>query len=221
MYRAVIAIIRYGLGFSLYERAEWRELAESVQGVLLGVRFRPSARLPGGLAAVNQADGGAEALLSLLERLAQESGHPELGAAPLVLWGHSAGGGVASILAGLHPDRTLAFVRYHSGPVTGDLGVVSKIPALLLSGALDTTAPIQVAESLWKRGRALGAPWTFAVEPQAQHGDQEDLEKASEFMMKWIAAVVRHRLPLGDSTMRVVNDKAAWMGDNRTGAVAS
>ena len=218
--RAVIVVIRYGLGFSLYEVPEWRKLSELVEAALLSVRFSNIGPTAGGLASVNQADGGADALFGLLQRLSQESGHSEVITAPLVIWGHSGGGGVASILAGLHPERTLAFIRYHSGPVTGDLNVVSKVPALLVAGARDTTSPPQIAETLWKSGRSLGAPWTFAVEPEATHGDEKDLANANVLLIPWIIAVVRQRLSGDASTLRVVDDSSAWMGDNRTAEIA-
>ena len=220
--RTVIVVIRYGLGFSIPDSPVWRRLAESLESALLSVRFSSIDPIPGGsaLASVSWANGGSEALLSLLRRFAEESGHPELSEAPLVLWGHSGGGGVASILAGLHPGRVLAFVRYHSGPVGGDVNVVSKIPALFLAGGQDKTASPRTAETLWKTGRSLGAPWTFAVEPDATHGDAKDVEKANALMIPWITAVVRQRLSPEGATLAVVNDGSAWMGNNRTGEVA-
>lgn len=217
--RTVIVVIRYGLGFSLYDSPKWRALAESLDAALLSVRFSNISPSPV-LGSVNWADGGADALLNVVQRLAQEAGHLELIDAPLILWGHSGGGGVASILAGLNPGRTLAFVRYHSGPLSGDINVVSRIPALFFAGEQDQTAPAQVAETLWKTGRSLGAPWTFAVEPKATHGDEKDLEKANELMIPWIAAVVRQRLSPDVASLRVVTDSSAWMGNNRTGEVA-
>ena len=217
--RAVIVVIRYGLGFSVTDSPSWRKLAESIDAPLLSVRFS-SIRPSPVIGSVNWADGGADALLSVLQRLAQESGHPELVDAPFVIWGHSGGGGAASILAGLNPKRTLAFVRYHSGPLSGDINVVSRIPALFFAGGQDQTSPPQVGETLWKTGRALGAPWTFVVEPAATHGDAKDAEMANELMIPWITAVVRQRLSPDGASLRVVTEGSAWMGNNRTGEVA-
>jgi hypothetical protein len=127
---------------------------------------------------------------------------------------------MVSSYAGRHPERTLAFVRYHSGPAGGDLGIVSKIPSLLLAGGRDTTAPVPVVEALWRNGRALGAPWTFAVQPEATHGDAKDVERANPLMIPWITAVVRQRLSPDGARLRPVTDGSAWMGNNRTGEVA-
>ena len=118
---------------------------------------------------------GADALPPLLQRLAQESGHPELIDAPLVFWGHSGAGTVATAFAGRFPERTLAFVRYHTGPtLAADLSVVSQIPALFLAGGQEDDRTINDSvETLWKRGRAVGAPWTFAIDPDATHGGED------------------------------------------------
>jgi dienelactone hydrolase len=217
--RALIVVIRYGLGEYITDSASWRKLAESIDAALVGVRFSSISRSDSG--SVNWADGGADALLSVLQRLAQESRHPELADAPFVIWGHSGGGGVASILAALNPKRTLAFVRYHSGPVSGDIKVVSRIPALFFAGGQDHTSPPQVGETLWKTGRALGAPWTFAVESEATHGDEKDVEKATDFMIPWITEVVRQRLSPDGKSLRAVTDGSAWLGNSQTGEAAS
>jgi len=116
----VVVAIDYGLGHFVYDSAAWRTLVQSIGGALLRVRFSSITAPTGGLAAINRA-GAADALSTLLDRAAQESGHPEVATAPLVLFGHSGGGGLGSILAALRPERTLAFVRYHSGPIGGDL----------------------------------------------------------------------------------------------------
>ena len=215
--RTVITVIRYGVGVSMSSSRAWRELAASVDGALLGVNFSPIGPKRGGLMDVDPAEGGADALLGLLRQLSVESKHPELNTAPLVLWGHSAGGGIASLLAAEISERTLAFVRYHSGPVTGDVAVISKLPSLSLSGGRDTTAPPPAAEALWRSGRAAEAPWTFGVRPDAEHSD---LGAASGFMTLWIQAVVRLRLPGAGSTLYKVSGSSGWLGDNRSGLIA-
>jgi hypothetical protein len=96
---------------------------------------------------------------------------------------------------------------------------VSRVPSLLISGGQDTTAPSSMAEALWKSGRAVGAPWTFAIHGDAVHGEPKDLAPAAALMTSWTAAVVRHRLPAGAATLRDVTESSGWMGDNRTGAI--
>jgi hypothetical protein len=211
--RAVIIPIDYGMGHAVYDAPEWRQLAEGIGAALVRIRFSSIDSRNRGLATVRW-----ESLSPVLQRLSAESGHPELAAAPLVLWGHSGGGGAASLLSAIHPERVAAFIRYNSGPVGGDLAIISKIPSLIISGGQDATAPPSAAEGLWKRGRAVDAPWTFAVSAEAGHGG--DLPRSAKLMTAWTAAVVRHRLPLAGATLREVTPSSGWLGDNRTGAIA-
>jgi pimeloyl-ACP methyl ester carboxylesterase len=219
--RAVLVVVNYGLGFELSVSEQWRKLSETVDSALLGVWFSnigPSAQ-PGDLFAI-PGDGLVEVFPGLLQRLAQDSGHPELVDAPLLFWGHSGAGSVATALANRFPQRTLAFVRYHSGPVLrGDLSVISKIPALFLVGGNDPNGG-DAAETLWKSGRATAAPWTFAIEPDATHGDPNDLLKANDLMIPWIEAVLRQRLSADGKAPRPITDGSAWMGNNKTGEIA-
>ena len=224
--RAVIVAMNWGLGGAFYgDQQVQRLLAMSDAGLLLA-RFSNIG--PSAIHDVQpqEATGGAgDALVSLLQRLASESGHPELAEAPLLFWGHSAAGPFGTIFAKLYPQRTIAFVRYQSGPVGGgDLNVLSEIPALFLVGGKDATAaavPLGDGEALWRSGRATGAPWTFAVEPEATHGDPKDLAKANDLVIPWITAVLRQRLPSSGATLRGVTDRSAFLGNNRTGEVAS
>ena len=223
--RAVIVAIEFGLGTRLFEAAPWLKLSETLEAALLLVQVTSiGPRALTGLFTAGVPDAsGAAALPPLLQRLAQESGHEEVSDAPLLFWGHSGGGNVATTYAGRLPERTLAFVRYHSGTgLNGDLSVVSKIPALFLVGGRDD-GPIFIdgAERLWKSGRVVGAPWTLAIDPDATHGGEEHLKKAEDLTFPWITAVVRQRLSADGGGLRAVNDGSAWLGNNRTGEAAA
>lgn len=212
--RSALVIIRYALGNGIHNAQSWRRLCESIDAALLSVRFSGMRSGTGGATGVEQVDAGAGAVVELLSRIGRESGHSELQHVPFVLWGHSAGGGLVSQLAAVRPERTLAFVRHLSGPITGELGIVSKIPALLTAAGRDSTAPAQGSEALWKSGRALAAPWTFALAPEARHNDLEEFDALTT---AWIAGVVRQRLAAQGRSLRVITDASAWLGDNATG----
>jgi hypothetical protein len=98
------------------------------------------------------------------------------------------------------------------------------MPALILIGGKDGGEQgerrWQTSETDWRNRRFVGAPWTFAVEPDATHGDPKDLSTANALVLPWIAAVLRQRLSADGASLRVVTDGSAWMGNNRTGAVA-
>lgn len=221
--RAVIVVIRYGLGYGVYDDPQWRRVSETLESGLLHVRISNISTVPTGNFISLANLGGADALIQLLQRLASESGHPELESAPILLWGHSAAGSFAATFAAAHPQRTIGFVRYHSaggGLVGADMKVLGQIPALLLSGGNDGPAVAQSAETFGRVGRSTGAPWTFAVEPGATHGAEESRKKADNLTIPWITAIVRQRVSSDGAVLRVVTDRSGWLGNNRTGEVA-
>ncbi len=186
--RAVIVVLRWGLGASVYDDPAWRQLAKSLHCGLLGlvVRNHNGPADPQNLAVPEQAVrnasiGGAEALLKVLEEFARQARRPELRDAKILIWGHSAAGSFGVTFAATQPSRTIAFVRYHSHsrglPV--DMKTIAHIPALIFAGGKDTTAGVEDSETLWKAGRSVDAPWTFALEPDATHGSPEVLKKST------------------------------------------
>lgn len=226
--RSVVVLVNPGtwggLASSLYADPEMRILSTAIESSLLVLRIS-GIGLGARLRFVSNAGGGsADGLLQLLNRLAMESSHPELTKAPLLLWGHSAGGSFATTFAALHPERTIAFVRYHCAGLPGvDVNVLSTLPALLLEAGKDqiySSGTYGTGEGLWKDGRSIGGPWTFAIEPDATHQDPADLKKANAVLIPWIAAVVRQRVS-PDGLLRVVPDGSGWLGNTRTGEFAS
>jgi len=158
-------------------------------------------------------------LVVLLQRFAQESGHPELSDVPLVLWGHSAAGGFGPrVFLPRYPQRIIALVLYHAN--AGDPSkALSQTPTLIFKGGKDTVGT-NTSEDSWKRARSIGAPCTFAFEPNATHSDAEALSKANHLLIPWLTAVLRQRLPATGRTLRPVTDGTAFLGNIKTGEVA-
>jgi hypothetical protein len=223
--RAVIVAINWGLGPEIYEDPQWLGLSDKLESGLLLARItnigRPDSAISQEVVR-DAAVGGADGLIMLLQRLAVESRHQELERAPILLWGHSAAGSFAASFAILQPQRTIGFVRYHSHRrgLPLDMKVLRGVPALILAGGKDDIAGVEDSEDLWKQGRSLGAPWTFAVEPDAPHGSEQSLKKANDLVIPWITAVFGQRLSPSGAVLRRVDDSSGWMGDNRTGDAA-
>jgi hypothetical protein len=240
-FRGVIVVINWGpLSQHLYEDPQWRKLSRTLATGLVHVRISniassvktrvtPSGRIAPDLAPVTRPernaalDGVADAFLTLLDRLAEESRHQELKRAPMLFWGHSAGGSFGPTFAALHPGRTIAFVRYHTHQrgLPLDMKVATQIPALLFAGRNDEQAGVEDIQTLWKNGRSIGAPWTFVLRSDAPHSSVEALKKANHLAIPWITAVFRERLPAPGAGLRRLSDSAAWMGDQETLAIAS
>lgn len=218
--RAIIAVLRWGLGTRVYDDPSWRQLADDLHcGFLRLVVSNHGGpadplELPIAQQAVrNAALGGAEGVLKILNELARQTGRRELQDAKLLFWGHSAAGSFGTTFAAIQPTRTVAFVRYHSHsrglPV--DLATIARIPALILAGEKDTTAGVEDSGALWKSGRILAAPWTFAIEPGAAHGSPEALKKANELTIPWVCAVIKQRLSNNGMDLRPVDDMSGWL----------
>ena len=218
--RAIITVLRWGVGMWVYDDPSWRQLADDLHcGVLRLVVNNHNGpdnplELPVGQQAVrNAALGGAEGVLNVLGELARRSGRREIADAKLLFWGHSAAGSFGTTFAELYPTRTIAFVRYHSHsrglPV--DLAKVGRTPALIVAGEKDTTAGVEDSETLWRSGRLLEAPWTYAVEPAATHGSPEALKKANELAIPWVRAVIEQRLSKGGGELLPVAPRSGWL----------
>jgi dienelactone hydrolase len=214
----------------------WRRLSQSCECALLHLRLgtiRPEAdveivsngvRIRSGVSnrvVRTASEGGADALLVILQRLGDESSHQELKDAPLLLWGWSAAASFGTTFAELYPQRSVAFIRYHTHlrGLSPDLNLLKTIPALLIAGGNDALAGTADAEALWIRARSAGAPWTFAIEPGATHGGEETFVSSHALMLPWIAAVVRQRVEPADTRLRAITEERAWLGNNRSAEV--
>jgi hypothetical protein len=231
--RAVIVVTNYtlrhqGIGINLFYTKQLRTSAQACQCALIYAwlgTIRPiDANTPTAKQFLRNAGvGGDDALLLLLQRLGNESGHRELKDAPLLFFGWSATASFGTTFAELHPDRTIAFIRYHTHRrgMTANLDVLKNIPALIIAGGKDETAGVQDAEEFWASGRAVGAPWTFAIEPNATHGDEDVLYKtANDLVTPWIAAVLRDRLALNATKLKPLVENTGYLGDNHTAQTA-
>ena len=221
-FRSAIVLVQTGLGARVFDDPEWRDLARQIGSVLVLARFadtRPGDRgtAPADQVVRNAALGGAEGLLLLMQRLATASGRRELADVPFLFWGHSAGASFGTSFAELHPQRTIAFIRYHTqrAGLPTDVNAVKGIPALLIAGGKDNQNRLNDTLEMWRSGRAAGAPWTFVIEPDATHFDETDIRHSNALTLPWTAAVVRVRLSDGPS-LRTVTDREGWLGSHQT-----
>lgn len=227
--RAVLVLINVYHGEGVFYDEGWRRLVETCECASVYLNLASIRALPDNLPVATQpmrhaGMGGADALLLLMDRLGRESGHEELRDAPMVLWGWSAGAAFSSSFAELHPERVAAFIRYHihRRGVAEDLKVLSSVPALLIAGGKDQAAGTQDAEELWRAGRSAGAPWAFAIEPDAPHGPSEEflLQSCHDLVVPWIRGVLRERLEAGRSKPRRIPQGSGWLANNQTADIA-
>ena len=222
--RAVIVIMQYGETYLLYYHDDvWRRAAEHLNAAIFYTAVSsidaapplpiPIERQP----ERNAALGGGDGLVSVLKQLARESGHAELDAAP---------GGFGPTFAQQHPERALGIVRYHTHQRTlpVDVELLKNTPMLIMAGGKDETAGFEDAESLWRKGQAVRAPWTFVLEPNVPHGlsdgGMQFITNANQLVIPWITAVVQQRLALTGARLLPMNGTSGWSGDNKTGDIS-
>ncbi len=116
-------------------------------------------------------DGSGRALLEAVDRLAKMAAHPEAAAAPLLLWGHSAGGEFNYEFACWKPERVAAFVVNKGGYYFTHLAPAATraVPGLFFVGGRDETFRIQSIQGIFAVNAQAGAVWKLVVEPEAGH----------------------------------------------------
>jgi hypothetical protein len=99
---------------------------------------------------------------------------------------------------------------------------LKRVPALLIGGGKDTTAGTDDMIALFSRGRAVSAPWALAIEPNATHGDSEEImmDTEKQLIHPWIAAVVQQRVGTDRGALRDVSEGDGWCADRGSRQVA-
>ena len=136
-------------------------------------------------------DGSGRALLDAVDFLAKAAEHPEAATAPLLLWGHSAGGEFNYEFACWKPARVAAFVVNKGGYYFTHLAPAATraVPGIFFVGGKDEAFRIQSIQGIFAANRQAGAVWTLTVEPDAGH----ELGRTRELAAEFFARVLSHR----------------------------
>lgn len=210
--RAVLVLVpgSNGDGRPMAEEAFWQEFATRHGLAIMACRFTDKPHEQSFLEDyVQVANGSGQALLDALTALAGASKHPEIAAAPLLMWGMSAGGQVDYEFAAWKPERVIAFVVNKGGVYYSALvpRAARNVPALLFVGDKDLDFRINTIQGLFAVNRRAGALWAYVVEPDTAHAVGRSRDLGAMFFEDVLA------MRLSGSTLAPVADKTGFIGD--------
>ncbi len=187
-----------------------RGVARSMHLALVGTS---DIALPNSVASDNQ-------ILAALTSVAQPSDHAELAAAPLIMFGLSAGGPEAAGLASRQPLRTIGLIERVPSSVSAltDAAALA-VPTFVMEAGLDQ-AFNAVVQPVFTANRALGGLWALAVEPGVEHPIATTL--GNGVADNWIVNVLGRRLPAhsGDPLV-ALTETTGWLGNQGTHVIAA
>jgi dienelactone hydrolase len=105
------------------------------------------------------------------DRVCRALTHAELAAAPLLLWGMSAGGEFNYEFVAWKPERVVAFVVNKGNIYYTALAprAARNVPGILFTGGKDLEFRTNAIAGLFAVNRRAGALWALAEEPSAAH----------------------------------------------------
>lgn len=195
-----------GDGRGLVSDLFWQDLATKHNFALLGCYFtdHPHDDMEVENYA-NAKEGSGQALLTALTKFAMKAGFPELGDAPLVLWGHSAGGEFNYEFVNWKPERVIAFVVNKGGFYFTALGSrqARNVPGIIFTGDNDLQSRKDILKGIFSINRRVGALWTFAEEPGAGHEIGQTQKLAGIFFNEVIPLRIHEKIVLRENSMEL------------------
>jgi dienelactone hydrolase len=160
--------------------------------------------------------GLGRSLFDGLDALGQESGHPELGSAKLIVLGFSGTGAYFGHFVAYAPNRVLAAILTNPGQTDPDNidkikldadGVA--VPELIIAGGRDNVGGVVKPYAFYDHHRSEGAPWVYLVQNNIPHCC---INNTKSFMIDWLQAVIDARKPDPQKPLLRMDIKSGWYG---------
>lgn len=166
---------------------------------------------------MDPSEGLGPSLLRALDQFAQETKHPELSTADVILLGFSGAGPLSGRFIGEYANRILAGILSAPGhfPPQGintiDLDhAAQQIPELIIAGGADDRSGTHLPYEYFAKYRQLGAPWTFVLQNRSPHCCTANTKA---LMLDWLWAVLEQRMPSKPGLpLRSIAHKGDWLG---------
>ena len=204
-----------GDGRGLVSDSAWQNFAYRNGLALLGCYFTDSKHPDQDIENyVKTSEGSGQALVDVITRFAAGSGHAELANAPLLLWGHSAGGQFNFEFTCWKPDRVMAFVVNKGGIYYTAIAPAAtrQVPGIFFTGEKDLEYRTDIIKGIFAVNRRFGALWVFAGEPGAGHEIGLTQKLAIAFFQEILALRL---LPVNQESnvMRELREDSGFIGD--------
>ena len=201
-----------GDGRGMAEDTVWQSFATSHRLALVACHFKDKPHPQSFIEAyVNVSQGSGQTLIAAIDSFAIRSAHPELAAAPFLMWGMSAGGQFNYEFVAWKPERVAAFVVNKGGIYfTALVSPASRaVPGMLFVGGKDLESRIWTINGLFAVNRRGGALWALATEPGAAHivGQSRDVALA------FFEDILPMRLGGPNGALKPVAEKSGFTGD--------
>lgn len=160
----------------------------------------------------NVSQGSGQALLDTMAAFAGRAQHPELAAAPFLLWGMSAGGQFNYEFVAWKPERVVAFVVNKGGIYYTALTprAARDVPGMLFIGGKDLESRVDIIRGLFALNRRGGALWALAEEPGAAH----IVGRSRDVAVVFFEDVMAMRLDHGN--LKPVTEAVGFVGDPKS-----
>jgi poly(3-hydroxybutyrate) depolymerase len=214
--RAIVVLVpgSNGDGRAGVDDPVWQAFATTHKLALVGCRFTDKPHDQNFIEDyVNVSQGSGQALLDTLAVFGRRSQHPELAAAPLLMWGMSAGGQFNYEFVAWKPERVAAFVVNKGGIYYTALTprAARGVPGMLFTGEKDLESRIQTITGLFAVNRRGGALWAIAEEPGTAHIVGRSRDLAVIFFEDVLD------LRLGDApALKPLAESAGFLGDPKS-----
>lgn len=199
--KAVFLLTRHGIGSIDHPRL--RDFANRNAVALVSAKGNPVQR---GFYPITLLDEHVARLGKLLK-------HPELPTLPVMSFGHSNGTGFSGIIASQRPERTIAWISYHSGAAFHlQFPNVEKVPGLVMHGLIDPFFKNGQEETVKHLRTERNAALAMMLEANVPHGPVDKGQDATwDFIAAFCEAAMRTRLN-EDGTLKPVVIEQGWLG---------
>lgn len=191
----------------------WQELGANLRAFATSERL---ALLGSRTTGMDNSATSDASLLAALSTVAEESGHRELAAAPLLFVGISGGSPEAAGFVSRHPERTIAlFARVPAGLTTITEAAVLAVPTFVMQAEGDTWVNNFAVQATFSESRSRGGLWALAVESNVAHIQASSM--GNSVMLAWLSNVLALRLPTTvGGPLVVLTESSGWLGNQTT-----